>query len=143
MGMAADLIARLKAEVPSLGGRVEGASALAALEAGNTPPQVATIAHVIPGGVLARDVQALTGFYRQRIERVAEVILSANTGRAAPAAEDAEDLIDAIVMGLAGWTPPGAFSPLTFRGCRLLSARAGQFRWQITFSAPFELRIYP
>lgn len=143
MGLAVDIIARLRAEVADLGGRVEGAASLAAMMAGNTPPQVALVAHVIPGGVVAGEVQALTGIYRQRVDRLAEVILTINAGLSKALIDGAEELMDEIVLCLVGWQPAGAFGPVTFRRLQLLSAAAGLFRWQMTFSAPYELRKLP
>lgn len=142
MGLASDIIARLKAQVPDLGNRVEGAASLAAMMTSNVPPQVGRIAHVIPGGIAGRDVQALTGIYRQGVDRLPEVILTINAGQAGARVDEAEELMDAMILSLVGWQPPEARAPLTFRRQQLLSAQAGVFRWQMTFSAPYELRKY-
>lgn len=141
--LAAEIIARLRAEVPALGGRVEGAASFAAMLAGSAPPQVGRMAHVIPGGIVGRDVQPLTGIYRQHIDRLAEVILTVNAGQAKGVQDDVEDLMDAVILALVGWHPTDAFGPVAFRRLQLLSAKAGVFSWQMTFSAPYELRKYP
>lgn len=141
MGLCSDIIARLKVQVPALGGRVEGAMAAAKLFAGNAPPQVGRMVHVVPGGLQGGRVFAATGLFRQEAIRLAQVILSVNAGQVADQAEDAEELIEDIVLALVGWQPPNAVNVITLRNAPLISAAAGLLRWNITVAAPFELRI--
>ena len=141
--MVADVIARLKAKVPDLGGRVEGAAALAALMKSGGVPQQALVAHVLTTGIQGGEAIPLTGIYRQATSRLISVVLTINTGHAqgGRAAEAMEPLIDAVIAGLVGWQPPDNFGQFVLRRAQLLSAAGGVFSYEITFAVEQEVRI--
>jgi len=115
-----DIMTRLKALVPALKGRVDGAAALAALLATGALPKSTPCAHVLPAGVTGRADNPLVGIYRQQIDRLFAVVLTIDSHDrdGARGLTEAETLIEAIHLALLGWTPPSLASqgvPHVFR----------------------------
>lgn len=142
--LTGQIIARLKAGVPDLGNRVEGAGAWAALMRSGGVPQAALVAHVVATGMAGGAALPLTGVYRQPVDRLVAVVLTTNTGHAQGGRmiDQIETLIYAIIAALAGWQPDGAVGVMIFRRSQLLDATGGVFRHEITFSTEHELRIF-
>ena len=140
-----DIIARLKARVDGLGGRVCGAAEFGALTATGQLPQVTPAAHVIPTGIKGGPQAPRTGAYVQSIERLYSVVLTVKAGDAsgARALPVIGDLIDAIIAALAGWDWGGRVGVMTFRNCTLSRAAAGAFAYDISFSITDQLRFTP
>jgi hypothetical protein len=143
MGLTADTIARLKALVPDLGNRVEGAASLAALAKAGGAPQAALVAHVVPTGIGGGKPFPLMGMYRQATERLVSVLLTVNTGHAQGGhwADRIEALIDDILLAMLGWQPTGSAGVFNLRRAQLVDATGGVFRYEITFSCEFEVRV--
>jgi hypothetical protein len=141
--LVADVIARLKAGVPDLGNRVEGAGALAALSKSGGVPQAGLVAYVVPTGIAGGKAFPLTGIYRQAIDRLISVLLVINTGHAQGGSlgDRMEALTLAIINALVGWQPEGATGVVTLRRAQLIDATGGVYRHEITFAAEHELRI--
>lgn len=141
--VVADLIARLKARVPALGNRVEGAGALAALTRAGGVPQAALVAHVIMAGIQGGRAMPLTGIYRQTTERLVSVVITVNTGHAQGGRmiDTIEALLDAVIAGVVGWQPPDTQSVCVLRRAQLLTAQGGVFSYEITFAVDQEVRI--
>lgn len=115
-----DIIARLKATVPALRGRVDGAAALAALLAAGALPKATPCAHVLPAGITGRAENPLVGVYRQQIDRLFAVVLTIDSHDrdGSRGLAEAETLIEAIHLALLGWSPPslaGQGVPHVFR----------------------------
>lgn len=138
-------IARLKSRVPALGGRVEGAAALAALQARNGFPQTTPAANVIPGGMAGKKVTGLTGLYRQEVDRLFAVILTIRTHDAtgARALETLEPLLEAIPEALLGWAPSVDTGVVRLTRHRPLSMDGGTVVWGFDFALDDQLRISP
>ena len=139
------IIDRLKARVPDLGNRVEDVGALAALIATGGMAQVTPVAHVVPTGIAGGKHLAQTGSYVQAIDRLFSVILTLRTQdptgkRALPRLAD---LIDGVVLALAGWDMGGLIGVVRFRRCTLIGADRGTFAYEISFSVTDQLRIIP
>ena len=141
--VTADVIARLKAQVPDLGGRVEGAGSLAALAKAGGVPHAALVAHVVMAGLQGGAAIPMTGLYRQVINRLVTVLLTVNTGHAQGGRfiDAVEALIDEIIAAIVGWQPPATQSVFTCRQAQLLSAAGGVFSYEITFAVEQEVRI--
>lgn len=144
--MAVDLIiARLKTLVPDLGNRVAGAAALAQLLAQNGVAQVTPAAHVLPAGITGGRVTALTGLYRQEIERLFAVVISVRSHDAsgARALAGIETLINAVVVAIAGWTTAPYVGPFMLRRMQLARFSEGLAVYELTFGVADQLRITP
>lgn len=143
MGITAAVIDRLKAQVPGLGQRVEGAADLARLVAQQTPPQATPAAHVFPAGLSGGAAEPMIGLYRQDVARLTAVLLTVRAQDQAGqrAVADIEALIDAIVEAIAGWAPHETRGVFVLRRAQLVSAVGGAFSYELTFSLSDELRI--
>ncbi len=139
------VIARLKDKVTGLQGRIHGAAALAALMGPDAVPQVTPCAHVMAAGIAAPGRQGATsGAFIQPIERQVAVALSlrVHDPQGSRALDEAEALIDAIVLALAGWAPDvTSVGVMTFRGAALVRFERGIAVYEIDFSATDQLRI--
>lgn len=143
MGLAALASARLGTQVPELAGRTAGAADLSRLMAQGSYPQVTPFAHVIPGGIDAQASEGITGVHGQLLRRQVVVMLTVRSHDAtgARALERIEELIDAVVLALAGWTPePGGWA-FDLVSCRTAAAVAGTFVYELTFALTDLLRI--
>lgn len=137
------IIARLKAEVPEYGGRVEAAADLASQMRQNALPGVTPVAHVVPSGLTATGNTEVTGLFRQEVSREITVFVTLRShdqnGRAI--LDEVDVLIDRTVHAVAGWAPTGDTGVFHLRRARLLSFVAGAAVYEITFALPDQLRI--
>jgi hypothetical protein len=145
MALVDDVIARLKAQVPALQNRVEGAADLTALVARGELPQVTPAAHVVPAGMTAGSVRtANTGFYSQAVGRLVSVVL-AFRGRdktATRGLDGVSGVIDAVLAAICGWTPdPATTGVFEMRGLRLVSMAGDALVYQIDFVLPDHLEV--
>ncbi|WP_054006440.1 phage tail terminator protein [Cypionkella psychrotolerans] len=139
------IIARLKARVPDLGGRVAGAAEFAALAATGKRPQVTPAAHVIPTGIAGKPMQPQVGLYVQKIERLFSVILSLRAAdvSASRSLTPAADMIEAIIAAMAGWELGSRIGVMMFQRCNLVDASQGALAYELSFSLSDQLRINP
>lgn len=145
--MTPAVIARLKSEVADLQGRAFGAAALAALTAREGVPSVTPCVHVVPSGIVGRQPpSAMAGGYLQGVERGWAVFLSlrVHDPNGEQALDEADALIEAIVLAIAGWEPPSgseAIGVFAFRHAMLRSFERGMAIYEISFSISDQLRI--
>lgn len=131
--------------IPVLAGRVHGAARLATLLSTGGLPQVTPAAFVLPLGIRGGTPDAVTGLYRQGIDRLWGVLLAARhagdaTGAAAHA--DLEPLIEATIAAIAGWGPDDAFGTFRLVKGELASLSAGgALTYQLDFAIEDQLRI--
>lgn len=140
------VIARLMTHAPALGRRVEGAMELAALMRSGGLPQVTPAAHVILGGLVGRRETAVTGLYRQQVERAVQVLVTfrAQGAQGARDTDAVEAVIEEVITALAGWTPvPQSSGPLRLLRSRTVSMAAGTIVHEIALALPDQLRIAP
>lgn len=144
--LADHVIARLKAQVPALASRVEGAADLAAVMRTGGMPQVTPAAHVVPAGLTGGKTAPLTGMFRQQVGRLISVVLyfRSRDRRSSRGLDGVGGVIDDIVGAIVGWSPdPTSAGLFELRGCRLVSAAADALVYLIDFVLPDELRITP
>lgn len=143
--MTPALIARLKLSVPELQSRVSGLASLASLTGKDALPNVTPCAHVMPSGIRAPTRPSeMSGVFVQAIERGFSVFLSLriHDPNGARALDEAEQLIDAIILALAGWEPtPQSIGTFIFRQSALRTIEAGLAIYEISFSISDQLRI--
>jgi hypothetical protein len=135
--LADDIALRLEQEVAGLGGRIEGAAALAVLMASDAMPNQTPAAFVVPLGFDAEAPQDFTGLHVQTLRDSIGVVLVVDyagdaSGALALPAIDA--LAAQVIAALAGWQPPEAIDALALRRGRLAGLRAGAVFYQIDFS---------
>lgn len=139
------LIERLKLEVTGLQSRVSGLASLTALTAKDSIPNVTPCAHVMPSGIQApTKPPAVSGGFIQNIERGFSVFLSlrVHDPNGARALDEAEQLIDAIILAVAGWEPtPQSIGVFVFRQAALRTIERGVAIYEISFSITDQLRI--
>lgn len=136
------IVTRLKARVPDLGNRVEGALDLAdMLRAGRLPEN--TNAIVLPLALSGRAADAAAGLYRQGFAETIAVLLLARvhdqTGRRALAR--IRPLIMEVVEAIAGWTPGDQLGVFQLARGRIVSMTGGSLIYQIEFTIDDQLRI--
>lgn len=145
MSAVDDVIARLQAEIPVLGGRVDKAAALAALVARREMPRRVPASYVVWLGDDAGPVATATGVHRQEVTETIGVLLITRHAADPTGGEqldDIEPLVDAAKMSLTGWQPPGADGALAYRRGRLTGpVGSGYLVAQLDFSAPSQLRV--
>ena len=140
---SADIIARLKAMVPSLGA-VEGAVELSALMAAKPQARPKPMAHVVPTGLRATGGEASAGAFTQMVDQVFAVFLTLSTvndptGAKAQASLDA--LILEVILALAGWGPEAAVGVFRLLRAAPLKIEAGVIVYTIEFAISDQLRI--
>lgn len=143
-----EIIDRLKARIPEFRGRVDGAASLAALAAAEALPKVTPCAHVVPAGVTGRAETALTGIYRQNIDRLYAVLLTIDSHDrdGARGLDEAERLIEAVHLALLGWTPPtlqleGVPNVFRLRATSLTRFEGGKAAYQTIVALEDQVRI--
>ncbi|WP_374653119.1 hypothetical protein [Dongia sp.] len=123
-----NIIARLKAQVTALHGRVEDAGELARLIAAGTAPRQVPAGFVVPIGEDAEPAVDMSGTLRQRVtETIGIVLVNSVAGDASGAKSRAPlDLInDAVKTALVGWEPAPGCDLIEFRRSRLVGLQAG------------------
>ncbi|MGB3407090.1 MAG: hypothetical protein WBA67_06310 [Jannaschia sp.] len=143
MGLVSDVAARLKAEVPALGGRVEGARELSELMRSGQLPEAAVSANVLPLGLRGRRADAATGAFTQIVGRTISVLITMRTYGADFDRTEAtvEDLIAAVCEAICGWAPDDQVGVFELLRGDLVGMRAGTLIYQIDFTINDQLRI--
>jgi hypothetical protein len=143
--LIAPTIARLAERVPILKGRVAGAASLAGLLARDAVPEQTPAAHVILSDIAGGNETALSGMYRQAVQRQISVMLTVRSHDASGrrALETIEDLIEEVIVAIAGWLPGDTAGPFSLRRARLVRFANGVFVYEITFALNDHLRITP
>lgn len=81
------------------------------------------------------------GTHRQRVEaRFGVEIMVNHVAQAAsggPAQDGLEDVREAVLAALVGWSPGDAFEPIDFAGGRLVAFQAGRAVWRDEFTTAY------
>lgn len=137
------VIARLKAEVSELEGRVEGAASFTSLMERNALPQVTPAAHVLPLGLTGGQASAATGMFTQLFTEAVAVVLTirGHDQTGARALSRVDPLIRSVISAIAGWEPDDEIGTFQLRRGALVSIRAGALVYQLDFTITDQLRI--
>lgn len=133
------------ATVATLHGRIFGAARFAQVLASNQLPQVCPAAFVLPLGLRGGAATAVTGLFRQSLDRLVGVVLVVRnvadaTGAAAYA--ELEPLVEAVISAVAGWSPDAdALGTFVLTRGELVSVAAGTITYQLDFAIEDQLRI--
>jgi len=138
-------VARLKAEVAGLGGRIDGALQLSDLTRKNALPQQTPAAFVVSLGLRGGEADVASGAFTQIITRIIGVVLFIrdNTPDGRHAIDAFEALENDIVSAIAGWAPADQIGVFRLISSRALAESAGTKIHQIEFSITDQLRIFP
>lgn len=141
--LMATVQARLLADPPVVA-RVQGAAALAQLTEKGALAQAGTSAFVVPMGIGVSEPDAVTGLYRQPIDRLVGVViavrnLSDATGGAGFA--ELDPLVEATIERLCGWAPGDEVGVLRLVRGELIQIVAGTITYQLSFALADQLRI--
>lgn len=143
--MIAEVIARLKAQVPAFGGRIEGAMELADLMKRNALPQADTTAFVLPLGVQGGEANSANQYFTQVTEEAIGVMITLRTytQTGGVAIDPLEALRASVIAAIAGWGPAAASGVFRLLRATLVSMDAGTVVYQIDFAIADQLRITP
>ena len=136
---------RLTDGIPKLKDRIFGAARLETLRASNALATVSPAAFVIPVGLRGGPADAVTGLFRQGLDRVVGVVLvyrHSGDATGGKAVETSEPLIEDVVNLIAGWGPDdaiGVFRLLTGELVAMLPG--GVLVYQLNFLLDDQLRI--
>ena len=139
-----DAIARLKDQVPDLAGRIEGAADLAVVLRKGGIPQVTPAAHVLASGLTGGKAETILGAFAQVVGRLVSVVLyfRSRDKTSRRGLDGVEEIIEAAVTALIGWTPdPATLGVFSLRGGRLVSVDADALVYQYDFVLSDEMRI--
>lgn len=134
--MIAEIIARLKAQVPALK-LVGGVASFQGASESNPPALPAAFVFTVDESA---DENGLDVPMIQQVEVTLAVILVVRNvvdARGAAAGTDMETLRDAVLAALLGWTPDPEHDPLARRQSTLLAFRDGHMWWQDTWSTRY------
>lgn len=136
------VVDRLKANVPELGDRVEGALELVKLVQDGRYPH-SKGAMVVPAGLRGGVAEVSTGMFQQNYaEAISVIVVARATDRAGEKAlKDLQPLIMQIVETIAGWAPDETVGVFELVDGRLASFVNSQVIYQVNFSINNELRI--
>lgn len=133
--------------IPALARRTFGAAKLAELT-GGSEFQPGTAAFVLPLGLRGGAADAVTGLYRQPVERLIGVVLvvrNVGDGTGEKAMTELDPLIETVIELLAGWAPEadeeGAIGVFTLARGELVSISKGTITYQLDFAIEDQLRI--
>lgn len=134
------------AGVPALAGRIAGAAKLEQLRAsGHLGQSAGAQAFVVPLGLQGGAADAVTGLFRQALDRVVGVVLvhrHAGDAAGAKGVESIEPLIEAVIEHVAGWGPEDATGSFRLLRGELVAMQAGgTLIYQLDFSLDDQLRI--
>jgi len=136
-------VARLKAEVPDLSGRVDTALQLAEMIGQKKLPRHTPAAFVVPIGQRGGQSDTASGVFTQMIEHLIAVVLVARDqtpdGRRALAAFDT--LLDAVIAAIARWAPGDEIGVFRFISGRTISTAGGAVVHQLDFFISDQLSI--
>ena len=139
-----DITARLIDRVTAFEGRVDSATALAALVKSGKAPNRSPSSYVLPLGLVASPATTMTGLHDQHFtESYGIVIVQTvpNDLHGAKGLPQIHTLRDAVIMALAGWKPSGSWDGLSLTRAKLQSLNAGTITYQVDFSTTDHLRI--
>lgn len=138
-----EIIARLKANAPSLHTRVEGAANLSELMRTNSLPQVTPAAHVIPLGLQGLTASAMTGAFVQELRETIGVVISirSHDRSGKKALEGVEKILKEVISAIAGWAPEEEVGVFTVNRGGIVRMSNGTFVYQLDFSITDQLRI--
>lgn len=131
--------------IPALAKRVYGAAKLGELTERGSIAVNGTGAFVLPLGMRGGAADAVTGMFRQSLDRLVGIVLvvrnlSDNTG--AKAMLELDPLIEAVIQLLAGWGPEeDVFGVFTLARGELVSIDKGTITYQLDFAIEHQLRI--
>ena len=132
------------AEAPAVIERVHGAAALAQLTERGQLAQTGTAAFVVPMGIGADQPDAVTGLYRQPIDRLIGVVIAVRNLRDATGEEgftELDPLVEATIARLAGWAPADEVGVLRLVRGELVQIVNGTITYQLSFALSDQLRI--
>lgn len=135
--------ARLLEEPPVIQ-RVHGAAALARLTEKGTLAQAGTVAFVVPLGIGGGEPDAVTGLYRQPIQRLVGVVIAVRNLRDATGEEgfaELDPIVEAAIARLAGWAPADEVGVLKLDRGELVQIVNGTITYQLSFALGDQLRI--
>lgn len=131
-------------QIPALAGRVQGAAKLADLTKRGAGITADVAAFVLGLGLRGSPPDAVTGIYRQPIERLVGVVLMVrNLGDATgdKAAIEMDALVDEVVQAIAGVEAEGAIGVFALVRGELVDIVAGTITYQLDFAVEDQLRI--
>jgi hypothetical protein len=136
MALGDDIRARLVARVPALGGRVQAAADLAALQRSGGWPGVTPAAHVVPMGLAGGAQAPVFPRFRQKVDRLWAVILTIRSHDATGAKwiDRVEDLEAAILDAMLGWAPLAHAEAFLLKRATLIRFEAGTMVREMTFA---------
>lgn len=132
------------ATVPALAGRVHSAAKLAQLSERGGLAQVSPAAFVLPLGLRGGSPDAVTGLFRQRLDRLVGVVIvvrNAGDGTGAAAMVELDPLVDSVIAAVAGWGPDDAAGVFSLARGELVSLVTGTITYQLDFQLEDQLRI--
>lgn len=136
MALGDDIRARLIDRVSGLGGRVQAAADLAALQRSGGWPGVTPAAHVVPMGLAGGPQAPVFPTFRQKIDRLWAVILTIRTHDANGARwlDRVEDLEADILAAMLGWAPVAHAEAFILKRAALIRFEAGTMVRELTFA---------
>lgn len=138
------VIARLKAQVPALQDRVDGAADFGQLMQSKSMPSAPVSAFVLWGGIIPRGrPDVATGAYRQAIARAVTIVLvvRSNDRRGEGALDELEPLVEAVLTALCGWAPGDETGVFELGRASISSFSRGTAVFQIDLTISDQLRI--
>ncbi|TYO91430.1 phage tail terminator protein [Oceanicella actignis] len=146
MSVVTDVAERLEASVQQLAGRVGTAFDLSLLMGREMRLAASPFAWVLPGAIVGRSDQGISGAWRQPVSRQVSVVLAirAQDGQAKADRPDIEALIAEVMAALLGFEPPSiaasARGTMTLVRGDLVSIRAGVVIYALDFAVEDEWR---
>lgn len=143
MGLADDIRARLIERVDALGGRVQLAASMAALQKSMSWPATTPAAYVVPMGLAAGAAAPLIGVYRQKVDRLHSVFVTIRTHDATGARwlDRIEELDQSILDALLGWGPEPPHFAFELKRVRMIAFEAGTMVRELSLAIPDTVEI--
>ena len=138
-----DVMTRIEAQVPELGGRIDGGRAFVDLIRSKKLPAQSVAAYVFPSGIQGGRPDAASGVFSQMLtHRTSVVIFAQSFDRTGAASLDKIDqFLMRVVRAVAGWAPGDEVGVFRFERGHLVSSGAGVLAYQLDFSIDDQLRI--
>ena len=143
MGLADDIRQRLADRAPALGGRVQMAASMAALQKSGGWPATTPAAHVVPMGLAAGDAAPLIGVYRQKAARLYSVFVTIRTHDATGARwlDRIEELDEQILDAMLGWGPLPPHHAFELKRVATIRFETGTMVRELSFAIPDTLEV--